>query len=177
MPGQATAGQLQAAALSVRVIYQSASTAPCCVHMVFPLTRSAEQCYDAFRKVNSSAKECERTPNSLYHNKHRIILHRFPLSNNLLYLRQKNEKERSAYVRIKNQDAYHLLNESHQKPKPKPRRQHITHKKNRPTATATSYQDTMVEWMHYIAAMVRRVTMQGVVYTVSDATRSYPYHC
>ena len=93
MPGQATAGQLQAAALSVRVIYQSASTAPCCVHMVFPLTRSAEQCYDAFRKVNSSAKECERTPNSLYHNKHRIILHRFPLSNNLLYLRQKNEKE------------------------------------------------------------------------------------
>ena len=29
-----------AAALSVRVIYQSASTAPCCVHLVFPLTRS-----------------------------------------------------------------------------------------------------------------------------------------
>ena len=40
MPDHATAGQLQAAALSVRVIYQSASTAPYCVHLVFPLTRS-----------------------------------------------------------------------------------------------------------------------------------------
>ena len=87
---QATAGQLQAAALSVRVIYQSASTAPCCVHLVFPLTRSTTQCYDASLKVNSSAKEYERTTslsanaNSLYHDKHQITLHWFPLSNNLL---------------------------------------------------------------------------------------------
>ena len=35
IPGRATDGQLQAAASSVRVIYQSASTVPCCVHLVF----------------------------------------------------------------------------------------------------------------------------------------------
>ena len=34
-------------------------------------------------KVNSSTKDYERTPNFLYHNKHQILLHRFPLSNNL----------------------------------------------------------------------------------------------
>ena len=87
---QATAGQLQAAALSVRVIYQSASTAPCCVHLVFPLTRSTKQCYDASLKVNSSAKEYERTPNSL-HNKPQIILHRFPLSDNILHYTSHSE--------------------------------------------------------------------------------------
>ena len=77
MPGQATAGQLQAAALSVRVIYPSTST-------VFPFTRSTKQCYDASLKVNSSAKEYERTPHFLYHKKHQNIIHGFPLSNNNL---------------------------------------------------------------------------------------------
>ena len=65
IPGQATAGQLQAAASSVRVIYQSSGTVLCCVHSVFPLTRSIKQCYDAALKVNSSAIEYKRTPNSL----------------------------------------------------------------------------------------------------------------
>ena len=53
--GRATDGHLQAAGLSVRVICQSASTVPCCVHLVFQLTRSTNQCHDATLKVNSSA--------------------------------------------------------------------------------------------------------------------------
>ena len=84
MPGQATARQLRAAALSVRVIYLSVSTVPCCVHLVFPLTRSTNQCYDTALKVNSSATEYEQTPNSLY-NKHQIVIKRFPLSNKCMY--------------------------------------------------------------------------------------------
>ena len=83
MPGQATARQLRAAALSVRVIYQPASTAPLC--RVFPLTRSTKQCYDASLKVISSSKEYKQTPNSLCNNKHQIILHRTPLSNIIIY--------------------------------------------------------------------------------------------
>ena len=108
MPGQATAGQLQAAALSVRVIYQSASTAPCFVHSVFPLARSSKRCCDASLKVNSSAEEYERTPNSLLPQQvHQIILHRFPLSNNLLlyphcicFLQQSNMLVRSIQSKL-----------------------------------------------------------------------------
>ena len=41
MPGPAAARQLLATArLSARVFYQSASTVPCCIHLVWPLTRS-----------------------------------------------------------------------------------------------------------------------------------------
>ena len=36
IPGQATSGQLEAAALSVGVFYQPASTFPRCIHLVFP---------------------------------------------------------------------------------------------------------------------------------------------
>ena len=62
IPGRATDGQLQAAALSVRVIYQSASTVPCCVHLEFRLARRTKLRYDATLKVNSSATECGQGP-------------------------------------------------------------------------------------------------------------------
>lgn len=45
IPDQATSGQPEAAALSVR-----------CIHFVFPLTRSTKHCHVATIKVNSSAK-------------------------------------------------------------------------------------------------------------------------
>ena len=61
IPGQATSGQLEAAALSVRVFYQSASTVPRCIHSVFPLARSnKQQRHVAAIKVDSSRKEDER---------------------------------------------------------------------------------------------------------------------
>ena len=59
IPGQATSGQLEAAALSVGVFYQSAGAVPGCIHLVLPLTRSTKQCHVAAVKVNSSAKENE----------------------------------------------------------------------------------------------------------------------
>ena len=40
--GPATACELLAAALSVRLFHQSASTVPCCIHVVLPLTRSTK---------------------------------------------------------------------------------------------------------------------------------------
>ena len=87
IPDQATAGQLQAAALSDRVIYQSSGTVPCCVHSVFPLTQSTKQCYEAALEVNSSATEYERTPNYLY-NRHQIIFNGYrTLIRNILYFR------------------------------------------------------------------------------------------
>ena len=46
-------------------------------------THATNQCYDATLKVNWSAIEHERTPNSLY-NKHKIIFKRFALYNNIL---------------------------------------------------------------------------------------------
>ena len=76
--GEATSGQLEAATLSVRVFYQSASTVPCCIHLVSPLTRSTKQCDVPAIKVNLSAKN-DRNANHLY-NKPHGILERFPIS-------------------------------------------------------------------------------------------------
>ena len=42
MSGPATVGQLHAAALSVRVLHQSASTVPSCIHVVLPPTPSTK---------------------------------------------------------------------------------------------------------------------------------------
>ena len=58
IPGPTTADQLHAAALSVRVVYQSAGTVPWCIPLVFPLTRSSKQCHVGI-KANSSVKEYE----------------------------------------------------------------------------------------------------------------------
>ena len=91
IPGQATVGQLQAAPLSVRVIYQSVNTVPCCVHLVFPLARSTKQCYDATVKVNSSATEYEQTPNYL---QHQMIFKRFPLSKDCLLYTSPSPRDR-----------------------------------------------------------------------------------
>ena len=42
IPGQATSGQPGAAALSVRVFYQSASTVPRSIHLIFPLYQTVD---------------------------------------------------------------------------------------------------------------------------------------
>ena len=54
IPSPATAGQLQAAALSVHMSYQSAGTVPLRIRLVFPSTK---QCCVVVIKVSSSAKE------------------------------------------------------------------------------------------------------------------------
>ena len=42
---------------SIRVFYQSASTVPCCIHLVLPLTRSSKRCHVAAINVHSSTVE------------------------------------------------------------------------------------------------------------------------
>ena len=45
--------------LSARVLYQSASTAPCCIRLVLPLTRSIKHCHAAAMYISSSTTESE----------------------------------------------------------------------------------------------------------------------
>ena len=45
--------------LLVRVSYQSATTVPCCIHLVLPPTRSTKHCHDAAINANSPTTEYE----------------------------------------------------------------------------------------------------------------------
>ena len=76
MPDPATAGQLQAMALSVCVFFLSFGTVPCCIRLVLLLMRPTKQCHIAVVKVNSSAKQYELNAscNSFYNNKQHIVL-------------------------------------------------------------------------------------------------------
>ncbi|CAN0347705.1 unnamed protein product, partial [Laminaria digitata] len=64
-PGPATVGQLQAAALSVRVFYQSANAVSCCIRLVFSLTGSTRQCCCCHRSGLFSQRR-RTNANSLY---------------------------------------------------------------------------------------------------------------
>lgn len=48
-----TAGQLQVAVRSVHVFYQSASTAPCCIHLAFPPAQQTKQCTRLDRSLST----------------------------------------------------------------------------------------------------------------------------
>ena len=74
--GQATAGQLEAATLSVRVLYKSASTVPRCIPLVFPSTRSNSATLLP-SKLTRQPKKINEMPNSLCNKKTQIIARRF----------------------------------------------------------------------------------------------------
>ena len=77
VPGPATAGHLHAAALSVRVVYRSASTVLCVMCPLGIPTYAIKQCYVAATKVDFSANTIpgmSPTPDSLYNNKQEIIV-------------------------------------------------------------------------------------------------------
>ena len=105
IPGQATAGQLQAAALSVCAIYQSAGTVPCFVHLVFAISRGQPNSSTMLpsewtrQPQNTNERPIRSTTANiiLFFNANtnerpilsttiilRIIFQRFPSSNNLL---------------------------------------------------------------------------------------------
>ena len=66
-------GQLLAAGLHIRVLHQSASTVPCCIHPVLPLTRSSKPgSADKGTFFKQAYNISTNMPHS--HNKHRIIL-------------------------------------------------------------------------------------------------------
>ena len=85
-PGrQPLAGRLQAAASSVRVIFQSVFQHRAVLCPLGIPTHAINQTLPrCCSQVNSSTTEHKRTPNSLYNNKTQIIPRRFPSSNNLL---------------------------------------------------------------------------------------------
>ena len=88
-PGrQPLAGRLQAAASSVRVIFQSVFQHRAVLCPLGIPTHAINQTLPrCCSQVNSSTTEHKRTPNSLYNNKTQIIPRRFPFSNNVLLRR------------------------------------------------------------------------------------------
>ena len=81
IPGRASDGPLQAAAVSVRVIYQPASAVPCCVHLVFPLMLPSTQVvpHRCYQKIFSTTFIISQNLllNSLIHILETICLDRY----------------------------------------------------------------------------------------------------
>ena len=77
--GPATAGQLQAVALAVRVSYQSAGTVPYCIHTWYSHSRDRPtNAALLLSKWTLEPKNINQTPSYLYNNKQQITLETVP---------------------------------------------------------------------------------------------------